>query len=140
MVDCHAKIRTSPLVSQPQDTWPNAPIPDGCSFGYHAGGWGKPPVDEQGKPLYGDVFGTSDSRTYHAMPLEEVDHTLWGEMDSESEEEESSDEEEEEEEDEAGAGDAAASGLQTPVVDAGLATPSGTTSVGAGLEVVRSLE
>ncbi len=35
----------------------NAPIPDGCSFGYHAGGWGKPPVDEMGRPLYGDVFG-----------------------------------------------------------------------------------
>jgi len=35
----------------------NAPIPDGCSFGYHAGGWGKPPVDESGRPLYGDVFG-----------------------------------------------------------------------------------
>lgn len=36
----------------------NAPIPEKCSFGYHAGGWGKPPVDENGKPLYGDVFGT----------------------------------------------------------------------------------
>lgn len=24
----------------------NAPIPEGASFGYHAGGWGKPPVDE----------------------------------------------------------------------------------------------
>lgn len=35
----------------------NCPIPEGCSFGYHAGGWGKPPVDEFGKPLYGDVFG-----------------------------------------------------------------------------------
>jgi splicing factor 3B subunit 2 len=35
----------------------NAPIPDSCSFGYHAGGWGKPPVDEFGRPLYGDVFG-----------------------------------------------------------------------------------
>ena len=30
-----------------------------ASFGYHAGGWGKPPVDELGKPLYGDVFGTA---------------------------------------------------------------------------------
>lgn len=39
----------------------NAPIPEGCSFGYHAGGWGKPPVDENGKPLYGDVFGTNQS-------------------------------------------------------------------------------
>jgi len=114
----------------------NAPIPDGCSFGYHAGGWGKPPVDEQGKPLYGDVFGTSDASTYHAMPVEEIDHTLWGEMDSESEEEESSEEEEEEEDEEIADG----SGLQTPVVDAGLATPSGTTSVGAGLETPDNLE
>merc|ERR1712179_200066 len=32
------------------------------------------------------------------------------------------------------------SGLQTPVVDAGLATPSGTTSVGAGLETPDNLE
>ncbi len=33
----------------------------GCAFGYHAGGWGKPPVDENGKPLYGDVFGTQSA-------------------------------------------------------------------------------
>ena len=43
--------------------WPHTvtPLPlfQGCSFGYHAGGWGKPPVDETGKPLYGDVFGTN---------------------------------------------------------------------------------
>jgi splicing factor 3B subunit 2 len=39
----------------------NAPIPDACAFGYHAGGWGKPPVDESGRPLYGDVFGTQSS-------------------------------------------------------------------------------
>ncbi|MEQ2304133.1 Splicing factor 3B subunit 2, partial [Ameca splendens] len=37
----------------------NSPIPENCTFGYHAGGWGKPPVDEMGKPLYGDVFGTN---------------------------------------------------------------------------------
>ena len=35
----------------------NAPIPPGTQFGYQAGGWGKPPVDEAGEPLYGDVFG-----------------------------------------------------------------------------------
>jgi len=35
----------------------NAPIPPSAEFGYQAGGWGKPPVDEQGIPLYGDVFG-----------------------------------------------------------------------------------
>lgn len=35
----------------------NAPIPGGATFGYQAGGWGKPPVNEDGIPLYGDVFG-----------------------------------------------------------------------------------
>lgn len=35
----------------------NAPIPQGARFGYHRGGWGKVPVDEQGSPVYGDVFG-----------------------------------------------------------------------------------
>merc|ERR1719278_1714224 len=106
----------------------NAPIPEGCSFGYHAGGWGKPPVDETGKPLYGDVFGTSDSGYSQQMPVEEVDQTLWGEMESESEEEESEEEEEEEEETEEAPDP---SGMQTPIIDAGLATPSGMSSVGA---------
>lgn len=115
----------------------NAPIPDGCSFGYHAGGWGKPPVDEQGKPLYGDVFGTSDTKQFPTQTPEEIDQTLWGEMESESEEETDSEEEDDEDEDEAGE----TSGLQTPVVDPGLATPSGTTSVGgAGLETPDMIE
>ena len=35
----------------------NAPIPPGAQFGYQPEGWGKPPVDENGDPLYGDVFG-----------------------------------------------------------------------------------
>jgi splicing factor 3B subunit 2 len=51
----------------------NAPIPDGSSFGYHAGGWGKPPVDEFGRPLYGDVFGLTgiagDVRKYPILCL-----------------------------------------------------------------------
>merc|ERR1719225_1055345 len=106
----------------------NAPIPDQCSFGYHAGGWGKPPVDETGKPLYGDVFGTSDNNYSQQMPAEEVDQSLWGEMESESEEEESEEEEEEEEEGEEMPNP---SGMATPIVDAGMATPSGMSSVGA---------
>lgn len=30
-----------------------------CSaqWGFHPGGWGKPPLDEYNRPLYGDVFG-----------------------------------------------------------------------------------
>lgn len=56
-----AQQRYGPPPSYPNLKIPglNAPIPDGTSFGYHAGGWGKPPVDENGKPLYGDVFGTN---------------------------------------------------------------------------------
>ncbi|GJQ11880.1 hypothetical protein GpartN1_g3671.t1 [Galdieria partita] len=42
----------------------NAPIPPGASFGYQPGGWGKPPVDEYGRPLYGDVFGDGNISEY----------------------------------------------------------------------------
>ena len=45
----------------------NAPIPPGTEFGYQPGGWGKPPVDESGQPLYGDVFGV------HIEPDDDLD-------------------------------------------------------------------
>lgn len=134
----------------------NAPIPDGCSFGYHAGGWGKPPVDEYGRPLYGDVFGSTQSDLRKPEEEEPVDLTLWGELEDEVYEEvmpgEDSDEEEEadadkdkeneageeEEEDEAGDDDTAA-GLKTP--GEGLMTPSGiSTTVSAGLETPDMIE
>jgi splicing factor 3B subunit 2 len=32
----------------------NAPLPNSnCQYGFHPGGWGKPPVDAYGRPLYG---------------------------------------------------------------------------------------
>lgn len=34
----------------------NAPIPPGATYGYHAGGWGKPPVDQNSQPVYGNPF------------------------------------------------------------------------------------
>lgn len=114
----------------------NAPIPDGSSFGYHAGGWGKPPVDEFGRPLYGDVFGLTGSGGDTILLDEEVDRTLWGELESEEEEEEVEESEEEEGEDEEGAIDQ--SGLVTPAE--GLATPSGFSSVPAGLETPDMIE
>jgi splicing factor 3B subunit 2 len=119
----------------------NAPIPDGCSFGYHAGGWGKPPVDEYGRPLYGDVFGLSANKD-DLNAEEEVDRTLWGEMDEESEEEVESEEEEEgaDEEGQGGKGDDMdISGMQTPIAG-GLVTPSGMSSVGGGLETPGMIE
>ncbi|KAJ4948942.1 hypothetical protein JOQ06_020463 [Pogonophryne albipinna] len=53
----------------------NSPIPENCTFGYHAGGWGKPPVDEMGKPLYGDVFGTNAIDFQAKAEEEEPDET-----------------------------------------------------------------
>ncbi|XP_050367780.1 uncharacterized protein LOC126786108 [Argentina anserina] len=75
----------------------NAPIPAGASFGYHPGGWGKPPVDEYGQPLYGDVFGVQqqDQPNYEEEPVDKTKH--WGDLEEEEEEEEDEEEEEEEE-------------------------------------------
>lgn len=120
----------------------NAPIPEGCAFGYHAGGWGKPPVDETGRPLYGDVFGISRTSGADAMD-EEVDRGMWGEPESES----SGDEDEDEDAEEGGEGgegegkdgDGDASGLVTPGAE-GLITPSGITSIPAGLETPETIE
>ncbi|XP_050427617.1 splicing factor 3B subunit 2 [Adelges cooleyi] len=102
----------------------NAPIPEGCSFGYHAGGWGKPPVDERGRPLYGNVFGTPSDYDESLVAEEQIDKSMWGEPDSESDAEESEEEEEEEEVKEAEEVAIDASGIATPVAE-GLATPSG---------------
>lgn len=132
-----AQQRYGPPPSYPNLRIPglNAPIPEGCSFGYHAGGWGKPPVDENGKPLYGDVFGMSASENENGLGEEDVDRTQWGELESESEE--SSEEEEEDGEDLGAVPDE--SGLITPAE--GLVTPSGLTSgVPAGMETPDTIE
>ncbi|XP_053689978.1 splicing factor 3B subunit 2 isoform X2 [Sabethes cyaneus] len=132
-----AQQRYGPPPSYPNLRIPglNAPIPEGCSFGYHAGGWGKPPVDENGKPLYGDVFGMSASEHDNGLGEEEIDRTQWGELESESEE--SSEEEEEDGEDLTAPPDE--SGLITPAE--GLVTPSGLTSgVPAGMETPDTIE
>lgn len=62
----------------------NAPIPvaQGAQFGYHAGGWGKPPVDEYGQPIYGDVFALNSGID---QGEEVVDRSHWGEMERENE-------------------------------------------------------
>ena len=42
-----------------------------AQWGFHPGGWGKPPLDEYNRPLYGDVFGVlpraSDSHVRHNL-------------------------------------------------------------------------
>jgi splicing factor 3B subunit 2 len=109
-----------------------------AQWGFHPGGWGKPPLDEYNRPLYGDVFGVLPKAGDPDMG-EVVDRNLWGELEPEEEEEEESEEEEEEEEEETEA--APTDGIQTP---SGLETPSGMASVvstvGGGLETPDFLE
>ncbi|KAJ3385695.1 hypothetical protein HDU92_002922 [Lobulomyces angularis] len=120
----------------------NAPIPDGAQWGFHPGGWGKPPVDEYNRPLYGDVFGLNGVPKVkiskeHLVPVEK---NLWGELESDEEEEEeepveqveaNAEEEEDAEGDEMLDQEQAIDSFQ---VDDGLVTPSGMSSVPSGLE------
>merc|ERR1711871_1655532 len=89
----------------------NWPIPEGCRYGTGEGEWGKPPVDEYGRPLYGDVFGTAadDGLAYE----KNIDKSRWGEftvLEDNSVDEE--DEDEDEDDVEEGADDM--SGMATP--------------------------
>ncbi|KAL7312231.1 hypothetical protein PS15m_008018 [Mucor circinelloides] len=117
----------------------NAPIPEGAQWGYHPGGWGRPPVDEYNRPLYGDVFGVSQPTAAPPEIVEPVDKQLWGELESEEEyeeEEEESEEEEEEEEEQEEQQEVAAS---DDLAD-GLVTPSGMASIASGLETPDHIE
>ena len=113
----------------------NAPLPTPeCQYGYHPGGWGKPPLDPYGRPLYGGnpfdppgskstdtnaaaenaTLVTSDGKTIQKKPWGALPMGDLGEQDEseeESEEEssdddmdESSDEEEEGEQQETAEG------------------------------------
>ncbi|OOF89860.1 hypothetical protein ASPCADRAFT_212430 [Aspergillus carbonarius ITEM 5010] len=102
----------------------NAPPPPGAMWGYHPGGYGKPPVDEHNRPLYGgDIFGVLQPQQA-VQQGEPVEKDLWGELqapdmsEEESDADEDGDSADDEEEDIEG-------GLQTP---SGLETPSGLAS------------
>ncbi|OAA65064.1 splicing factor 3b [Cordyceps fumosorosea ARSEF 2679] len=103
----------------------NAPPPPGGAWGFHPGGWGKPPVDEFNRPLYGgDVFGITGQHGAQPQPAQQqeqpgvpVERTLWGELQpraEESEEEEESEDESDEEEGDNNDEGQEASGLETP--------------------------
>ncbi|CDS03589.1 hypothetical protein LRAMOSA00991 [Lichtheimia ramosa] len=140
--------RYGPPPSYPNLTIPglNSPIPDGAQWGYHPGGWGRPPVDEFNRPLYGDVFGVMQKEVVPPEIVEPVDKNLWGELESEEEFEEEEEEEEqseEEEEEEAEAEAAQEEEQPQPTEEAmkdGLVTPSGMASVASGLETPDFIE
>ncbi|KAK7747958.1 hypothetical protein SLS53_001210 [Cytospora paraplurivora] len=101
----------------------NAPLPAGASWGFNPGQWGKPPVDEYNRPIYGgDIFGVTAGNPGAPAQLqavqpqaEPVDRTLWGELKApEESEEEESEEEDDEEEDEEEADADVPGGLETP--------------------------
>eukprot|EP00003_Mantamonas_plastica_P020863 TRINITY_DN3366_c0_g1_i2.p1 TRINITY_DN3366_c0_g1~~TRINITY_DN3366_c0_g1_i2.p1 ORF type:complete len:356 (+),score=127.87 TRINITY_DN3366_c0_g1_i2:917-1984(+) len=97
-----------------------APLPPGASWGHHAGGWGKIPLDEMGNPLYGNVYEQEEE----LVDQDEVDKSHWGEMEEEEweESEDEYEEEDEDDEDEVDDEDADASGMQTATSIATAAT------------------
>ncbi|ORX61406.1 DUF382-domain-containing protein [Hesseltinella vesiculosa] len=114
----------------------NAPIPEGAQWGYHPGGWGRPPVDEMNRPLYGDVFGvTEENQKQTDFPVMHVDKTLFGELEADEDVEESEEESEDEQVEEMDQEEQKEE--QEEPVDDGTVTPSGMTSVStiaSGLE------
>ncbi|KAL5731966.1 hypothetical protein ACHQM5_004639 [Ranunculus cassubicifolius] len=89
--------RYGPPPSYPQLKIPglNAPIPPGASFGYGPGCWGRPPVDEYNRPLYGDVFGLQqqEQMNYNDEPIIRDWGAVEDYIEEESDEDESVDEE-----------------------------------------------
>ncbi|KAG2174197.1 hypothetical protein INT43_004218, partial [Umbelopsis isabellina] len=121
----------------------NSPIPEGAQWGYHPGGWGRPPIDEYNRPLYGDVFGLNPQEAAPEDVVQPMDKKLWGELDSDIEEEEEDEEEEEEgeeEETEQAEGEAGEEQTNEDALAEGLVTPSGMASVASGLETPDFIE
>jgi splicing factor 3B subunit 2 len=135
--------RVGPSPSYPNMRIPgvNAPIPPGASWGYQPGQWGKPPVDEAGKSMFGgDVYGTAvmDEQQHPTHVGEPVERGIWGALRAEGEsEDEESDEEEEEDEDDDEETEEDPSGIQTSMTTAS-AMPSeigGAESIGGEFQL-----
>ena len=62
----------------------NAPIPFGAEFGYHPGGWGRPPLDDFGNPLFGHWRPETDRA---ALEAGQGEFKYWGLLEHESESE-----------------------------------------------------
>ncbi|KAI8634409.1 DUF382-domain-containing protein [Xylariaceae sp. FL1651] len=96
----------------------NAPIPPGAQWGFNPGCYGKPPVDEYNRPLFGgDIFGIMQPNQAAPPSGEPIERNLWGELqepEEESEEEEEDEDEDDEDEEDVGAGLQTPSGMKTP--------------------------
>ncbi|KAK9817729.1 hypothetical protein WJX72_001305 [[Myrmecia] bisecta] len=105
----------------------STPITPGAEFGYHAGGWGKLPVDEAGNPVYGDVFGVAEEDQEDEL-VDKVQR--WGKLESEDEEEEES-EEEAESDDEP---------MEESLADGAASVASGYSSLPSGIETPDTID
>lgn len=103
----------------------NAPPPPGAMWGYHPGGYGKPPVDEHNRPLYGgDIFGVFQAQQ-NAQTGEPIEKDLWGELQAP---EEDSEDESDDESDGNEADDNDDDDESITTAPSGFETPSGFTS------------
>jgi len=64
----------------------NAPVPQGAVLGMHVGGWGRPPVDEHGRPLYSAAVEDSKFVDQRLVVPPQKEH--WGELQVMEEQEE----------------------------------------------------
>ncbi|KAL9083294.1 MAG: hypothetical protein Q9159_005857 [Coniocarpon cinnabarinum] len=106
----------------------NAPPPPGSNWGFHPGGYGKPPVDDFNRPLYGgDVFGAAAPPQNQDKGVP-INRSLWGTIQAPEEEESEEEEEDEDEDDEDAQPDQEemAAGLRS---QSGIQTTSGMTSM-----------
>ena len=128
--------RIGPPPSYPNIKIPglNATLPPGASWGFAPGQWGKPPVDEYNRPLYGgDVFGIGldganndgGQQASAAAAGEPIEREIWGELqppgDDESEEEGEEDDDDDDDDDD----DGNEEDEDERDVPGGLETPSG---------------
>lgn len=64
----------------------NAPIPEGAQWGFHPGGWGKPPVNDPSALSFTGRLAAIQERTCPEL-LEPINKNIWGEFEPEEEEE-----------------------------------------------------
>lgn len=62
----------------------NAAIPEGAQWGFHPGGWGKPPADAPAV-AYGSASGPRPDVSAIKLLLEPVDRNIWGELEPDAE-------------------------------------------------------
>ena len=65
----------------------NSPIPEGAQWGFHPGGWGKPPVSDPNALTSTSRLAAIQERTCPQL-LEPINKNIWGEFEPEEEEEE----------------------------------------------------